>query len=137
MKYASLFERLCAHVEIEEHTCCWTWVGPTRRHGGGHRPAICMRVPGGGRAAHPKQHNACRVMCEVIHGPPPFEGAEASHLCDDNWLCISPDHLVWETKQENLKRRDAKLRDERAMDLDVPLAPIGTAARPGTVEAPF
>jgi hypothetical protein len=50
-------------------------------------------------------------MCELIHGPAP-EGHEASHLCEDNWLCVSPDHLLWETKRENIARRNARWKDE-------------------------
>lgn len=117
MKYASLFDRLCAHIEIDDlYPFCWNWVGYTRRHAGGDRPAITVYSPG----SHPMPRNACRVMCEIIHGPP-FDGAEASHLCDGNWLCCNPDHLIWESKQENLKRRDARMRDERAMDLTIPM----------------
>jgi hypothetical protein len=131
VRYASLFERLCAHIEIDDlYPFCWHWIGPTRRHGGGRRPALSMRVPGGGQSTSPKQRNACRVMCEVIHGPPP-DGAEASHLCDENWCCVNPDHLIWESKQENLKRRDARLRDERAMDLTIPMP------KWSCVDAPF
>ncbi len=107
MRYASLWDRLVANVRIEGD--CWTWVGPVRRHGGGHRPAISMRVPG---VPHPRNFNAARVMCELVHGPAPTPEHEASHTCEDNWLCIRPSHLLWETKRENLARRDAKLRRE-------------------------
>ncbi len=109
MRYESLWHRLVANVRIDGD--CWTWTGPVRRHGGGDRPAISMRVPGAGRSAHPKNYNAARVMCELIHGPAP-EGHEASHLCLDNWQCICPDHLIWETKKENIARRDARWKDE-------------------------
>ncbi len=109
MRYESLWHRLVANIRIEGD--CWTWTGPVRRHGGGDRPAITMRTPGAGRAGHPKNHNAARVMCELIHGPAP-EGHEASHLCLDNWLCCCPDHLMWETKKENIARRDARWKDE-------------------------
>jgi len=106
MIYASLWDRLVAHIVIDEHTDCWNWVGATRRHGGGHRPAITVRVPD---KPHPVRRNAARVMCELIHGPLP-EGHEASHQCEDNWLCICPDHLLPETKRENLARRDERMR---------------------------
>jgi len=104
--YASLWDRLVANIVIEAD--CWTWVGPRRRHGGGDRPAISMRTVDG-----PRQFNAARVMCELIHGPAP-DAHEASHLCQDNWLCICPDHLMWETRRENIARRDAEARIERA-----------------------
>ncbi len=101
-----MFDRLVAFVVIDRHTDCWTWIGGTRRHGGGNRPAITVRVPG---KPNPVRLNAARVMCETIHGPLEA-GHEASHLCDDNWLCVCPDHLIPETKQENLKRRDGRIR---------------------------
>jgi hypothetical protein len=123
-RYPSMWDRLCAHVEIIGE--CWCWIGPKRRHGGGHRPAVSMRVPG---KAHPLQRNACRVMCELVHGPAP-EGHEASHLCDDEWCCVNPDHLMWETKRENLARRDARRRADAACD---PWA--GVTANP--MEIPF
>lgn len=110
MRYSSLWDRLCAYVRIEGD--CWTWFGTVRRHAGGDRPAVCMRVQG-----KPRLHNAARVVCELIHGPAPTPMHEASHLCDDNWLCINPDHLIWETKKENLQRRDA--RRQRAVEADL------------------
>lgn len=117
MRHASLWDRLTANIRIEGD--CWTWTGPVRRHGGGHRPAVSLRTPGAGAAAHPKQYNAARVMCELIHGPAP-EGHEASHLCGgDNWLCVSPDHLIWETHKENCARRSAdRMREAFEPDLD-------------------
>lgn len=108
MRYASLWDRIVAQVLIEGD--CWTWTGPVRRHGGGHRPAISLRTPGAGKAGHPKQRNVARVVCELIHGPAP-EGHEASHLCLDAWCCVNPDHLLWETKKENIARRDARRID--------------------------
>lgn len=130
-RYPDLFSRLVAHVEIDPYTDCWTWTGPTRRHGGGHRPAISMRTPGAGREGHPLQRNAARLMCRAVHGLEPTPAHEASHLCPDNWLCVCPDHLIWETKAENMARQWARWRDERALDLDAP------CERPGTIEAPF
>ncbi len=110
MRYASLWDRLVANIKIDGD--CWTWTGPVRRHGGGDRPAISMRVPGAGAAAHPKQHNAARVMCTLIHGPAPGPEYDASHLCEDNWLCLCPDHVLWETKKENAARLTARRRAE-------------------------
>lgn len=129
MRYESLFHRLAAQVEIDDfYPFCWNWIGWTRRHSGGHRPAITQRHPQD--STRTRNLNACRVMCEIIHGPCP-EGHEASHLCDENWLCCNPDHLIWETKKQNLARRDARLRDERAMDLTIPMPKIYS------LEAPF
>jgi hypothetical protein len=103
MAYDTLLHRLVANThEPENERACWTWCGTTRRHGGGHRPALSMRVPG---KPHPLQQNAARVMLEQFVGPLPPEH-EASHLCADNWLCINPDHLVPETHSANCLRRE-------------------------------
>ena len=110
MRYPSLWDRLVANIRLEGD--CWTWTGPVRRHGGGDRPAITMRVPGGGGATKPKRYNAARVMCEQVHGPAPGPEYEASHLCLDNWLCLCPDHVLWETKKENAARLTARRRAE-------------------------
>lgn len=107
MRYASMWDRLVAHIRIEGF--CWTWTGHVRRHGGGHRPAISMRVKD---HVHPMKFNAARVMCEIVHGPAPTPEHEASHLCDDNWLCICPDHVIWETPSENRIRQWAKKKHE-------------------------
>lgn len=109
-----MWHRLCSHVRICPATNCWDWVGPTRRHGGGHRPAITQRVPEKG----PRNFNAARIMCELVHGPAPTPEHEASHLCEDNWLCVCPDHLLWETKRENMARQWARRRQELACDID-------------------
>lgn len=86
-----------------------------------------MRVPG---VEHPRQHNAARVMCEIIHGPAP-PGHEASHLCGgDNWLCCCPDHLIWETHSENMLRMHAARR-AAALEVDFDTPEIVTE------EAPF
>lgn len=132
-RYASLWDRLCAKIEIE--SCgCWTWLGPVRRHGGGDRPAVSLRLPD---KPNPVQRNAARLMCELIHGPAPTPEHEASHLCDEvrlysNWLCISPDHLIWETKAENM----ARTRKQRKLELQIETwdAP---GYKPGTIEPPF
>jgi hypothetical protein len=105
--YADLYARLCAHCK--EDKGCWTWTGPTRRHFGGNRPAISMRKPSvkhpvTGMAANPSQKNAARLMCELFHGPAPTPLHEASHLCEDNWLCVHPFHVIWETKKKNMAR---------------------------------
>lgn len=108
-RYATLFDRLVAHVEIDG--LCWTWTGPTRHHGGGDRPAISVHVPGKGT----RNFNAARVMCEQIHGPAPDTETvrhEASHLCHSNWLCVNPDHLMWETKRQNIARRGKHHEDQ-------------------------
>ena len=127
MRYESLWHRITANIRIEGD--CWTWTGPVRRHGGGDRPALTMRVPGGGRATHPQQHNVARVVCELIHGPAPDRGYEASHLCEDNWLCVCPDHLLWETKKENMARQVARRR-AAALEPDIDVRGVVTSECP-------
>jgi hypothetical protein len=61
-----------------------------------------MRVP---NKPHPLQQNAARVMLEQFEGPLPVD-LNASHLCEDNWLCVNPDHLVPETLSANCMRRE-------------------------------
>ena len=120
--YPNLYDRLCAHCFLDGN--CWTWIGPVRRHGGGDRPAISMRKRGAkhpttDRAMHATQKNAARLMCELFYGPAPTPEHEASHLCEDNWLCVHPWHLCWETKRENMARMWAKRRAEARGDHDI------------------
>jgi len=122
-KYPSLWDRLVANITIDD-LGCWIWIGPVRRHGGGVRPALSLRVPG---VPHPRQFNAARVMTELVHGPAP-EGHEASHLCEDEWLCVCPDHLIWETKTEEGVREFAGVHAATVSALEgdrVKLARIG------------
>jgi len=100
-RYPSTYARLVANTAEPDSPCgCWHWTGPTRRHGGGDRPAVALRVPG---VKHPRQHNAARVMLEQFGPLPP--GHDASHLCSDTWLCIHPDHLIGEPFESNIARR--------------------------------
>lgn len=119
--YPDLYARLAAHCC--EDGDCWTWVGSVRRHGGGDRPAVTMRVAGKkhpitDKVANPKRFNAARLMCELFHGPAPTPEHEASHLCEANWLCVHPWHLCWETKKENMARMWAKRRADAECDID-------------------
>ena len=106
MRYANLYARLVANTaEPENDQACWTWTGPTRRHGGGHRPALSIRIPGAPRTVGPRNHNAARLMLDLL-GELRDPTLEASHLCKGNWLCINPDHLIAESKQDNIHRRE-------------------------------
>lgn len=73
-------------------------------------------------------------MCQLVHGPAPVDGEtyEASHLCLDNWLCLCPDHVLWETKKQNMKRLTARRRAEM---LEVDYDTRGEIADP--MEIPF
>lgn len=102
MTYPTMLHRLVANTAEPDNDCaCWTWTGATRRHGGGHRPSLSRRVPD---RPHPVNANAARVMLEQFQTLPPE--ANASHLCEGNWLCVNPDHLVGESFADNIRRRD-------------------------------
>lgn len=46
--------------------------------------------------------HAPRIMCELAHGPAPFEMAQAAHSCGMGHKgCVSPRHLRWATPKEN------------------------------------
>jgi len=47
---------------------------------------------------------AHRWICEEVNGPPPFEKAEAAHLCGYS-LCINLRHIRWATHSDNCKDR--------------------------------
>lgn len=135
MRYESLYARLVANTaEPENAQACWTWTGPTRRHGGGDRPALSMRTPGAGRGGKPKQHNAARVMLREFGDLDPLH--EASHLCVGNWLCINPDHLIGESKQDNIHRREGWMLG-LPEDVEVDDGVVWDAVGELRVECPF
>lgn len=41
-----------------------------------------------------------RMACILIHGDPPFDGAQAAHSCGNSG-CVNPAHLRWATQREN------------------------------------
>jgi len=45
--------------------------------------------------------NAHRLMCELAHGKPRFNGAQAAHSCG-NRRCVNPAHLRWASIRENM-----------------------------------
>lgn len=49
---------------------------------------------------HDGMHLAHRLMCEMAHGPAPFEGAQATHKCG-NRACVNPGHIRWGTQKDN------------------------------------
>lgn len=45
---------------------------------------------------------AHRIMCELVNGKPPFEGAVARHTCGmGHEGCVNPNHLEWGTVAQN------------------------------------
>ena len=52
-----------------------------------------------------KNSYAHRVVCEETHGPrASFLKMDASHTCDEP-RCVREEHVVWESRKENLARR--------------------------------
>ena len=50
-----------------------------------------------------KNRLAPRVMCELVNGPPPTSDYDAAHLCGKGHEgCLSPKHLIWKTRKENV-----------------------------------
>lgn len=43
---------------------------------------------------------AHRIVCELTHGDPQFDGAQAAHLCG-NKACVNPRHVRWVDQKEN------------------------------------
>lgn len=76
----------------------------------GYKGDDCLRWPygykGGGYGCVNHDERAHRRMCIEAHGEPPFDGAEAAHICGNGHLgCVNPNHLKWATKIENQRDR--------------------------------
>lgn len=49
---------------------------------------------------------AHRVMCEIVHGPPPTPPHQAAHECGKGHEgCVNPRHLSWKTQSGNAMDR--------------------------------
>lgn len=85
-----------------------------------------------------------RRVCEIVHGPPPTPKHEAAHSCGRGHEgCISPAHLRWATRAENMadavlhgtaprgerhgfaKLTEIEVRQIRRMEGTAPLREIG------------
>lgn len=87
------FDRL---VSPEPNTGCFLWCGAVDRKGYGYFRLTSARVVFSHRYAF------VRANGEIA------EGLEVDHRCHNKW-CVNPAHLEATTRQENLRRRDARL----------------------------
>ena len=95
-----ILERLVA-VQRGFHTPCWEWQGPTSGKGrGGGYGRMCL--DGQTVAVH-------IVMFVCCFGYVPGK-KQIDHKCH-NRLCCNPDHLEMVTHHQNMKRRDARRKD--------------------------
>lgn len=85
-----------AHVEIDDETGCWEWLGPTNAAGYGK---ISLWDSEARKKSSAYVH---RVSYEEFVGPIP-EGMTLDHLCC-NRACVNFDHLEPVTLEENARR---------------------------------
>jgi hypothetical protein len=58
-----------------------------------------------------------RMICEETHGPRAyFLKLDASHLCEDR-RCVRPEHLIWESRGDNEKRKSAEKKRAKGLTL--------------------
>jgi len=92
-------KRFWDKVQPEANTGCWLWTAGVN---GQNRPHFKV----GSKSIY-----SHRLTTELQHGPPPA-GKECSHLCDQK-LCVNPQHIIYETCQENLARQRGKPKASR------------------------
>lgn len=112
-KFTGLYARLVRLTESpESEQGCWTWLGLIK----GRYPRLNIRT-GAGQHRQIRAHRAMAVLMEVGAETEYFwdlyylysvAGFEGDHLCEQNPLCIAPDHVRLLTKdehEEETKRR--------------------------------
>ena len=93
----------------EANTGCWLWTAGVNSRG---RPQFWFDE---------KMVYAYKITTELERGSCP-DGKECSHLCDQK-ICVNPDHVIYETTQENLTRRRGKPRSDRTYPQHAHLPP--------------
>jgi len=83
------FDRFRHLIKVSDKGC-WEWQAKIDKYG---YPVI--KLDGRSVGAH-------RYGCELGNGPPP-PNSDASHLCA-NSICVSPNHLIWESHLDNVRR---------------------------------
>jgi hypothetical protein len=105
MKKQTSYEFLLSHLDHDGDDCL---IWPLRRNNFGYAEVCVERKP----------RRACRVVCEMVIGPPPSPMHYAAHSCGNGHLgCFNPKHLSWKTPSEN---QQDTVRHGRAKKAGVP-----------------
>lgn len=107
------FERFVAKVSMGDG--CWPWLGKPNRGGYGRF-----------RFEDRRQLGAHVVSLSFFVESPPFQGAQALHVCD-NPICVRPGHLYWGTNVDNMRDRSDRGRTARQIGEDNPRAKLTEA----------
>jgi hypothetical protein len=123
----SLVERLWASIERRDQNECWPWTAGKSKSGRrnvyyGHLTQGRRRQYGG---RHWRAHRLVLILktapVDVPQDPGEeflvwltradrfYKGLDAAHTCDYS-LCCNPEHLAWESHQENVERQKARQR---------------------------
>lgn len=106
-------EECLEHTELDEESCCLLWKGSLRGRG---YAQFSHLVGTGTRAGHVE-------IYIYFHGEIP-EGIDVGHTCDVP-RCINPNHLVLQTRKENIGQ--ARDRGRTVSNLNKAVHKPGTA----------
>lgn len=93
-------QRVLAKVRVDE-LGCWRWTGAkSLKRRGSQRPVFWLNH---------RTVSVARTVCGWFRGPAPSPVHEAGHTCphgerDD---CVNPNHLTWQTREENERHKHA------------------------------